>query len=115
MTTKLPEVIYRGSVKDVCGDPNQGDNGVYYFNYSDRYSVFDWGEMPDQLDHKGEALAIMADAFFRFLQNPENWQRWDIAEEIKAETRLELKKSKIFSLLKERGVTHHSLGLVDEN
>ncbi len=33
--------------------------GVGRFHFSDRYSVFDWGEMPDHLINKGAALCMM--------------------------------------------------------
>lgn len=46
------KLVHKGSTKDVYQD---GTN--YRFRFSDRYSVFDWGEMPDHLEKKGEALA----------------------------------------------------------
>ncbi len=61
---QLPPVIYVGSVKDV-----RGTEGVspYVFEYSDRYSIFDWGQMPDLLRNKGAALAWLASFFFDYL------------------------------------------------
>ena len=51
-----------GSVKDVKilapAFENVGGSGE--FDFSDRYSVFDWGEMPDHIVNKGAALAVMA-------------------------------------------------------
>ncbi len=58
-------VLYQGSVKNVRGEKNSSH---YIFEYSDRYSIFDWGEMPDLIEGKGEALAVMADLFFRLLK-----------------------------------------------
>lgn len=55
-------LLYRGSVKDIYKH-----NGKLLFKYSDRYSVFDWGEMPDEIPRKGEALAAMASMFFEYL------------------------------------------------
>ncbi len=60
-----PDLAYSGSVKDIYG-PDQ--EGYLYFRFSDRYSIFDWGEMPDQLPDKGNALAVMGDLFFRVLK-----------------------------------------------
>lgn len=54
------ELLYQGSVKNLY----QGSDHVL-FEYSDRYSLFDWGEMPDQLDKKGESLALMGALFFK--------------------------------------------------
>jgi phosphoribosylaminoimidazole-succinocarboxamide synthase len=57
--------IYRGSVKDVLRGPTPG---TLLFEYSDRYSVFDWGPMPDEIAGKGEALAFIADLVFNYLR-----------------------------------------------
>ena len=56
------ELVYTGSVKDLYKDGNK-----LVFKYSNRYSIFDWGEMPDEIPHKGEALASMAASFFEHL------------------------------------------------
>ena len=49
-----------GSVKDlqVIKKPTKNEMGVGRFIFSDRYSVFDWGEMPDLIEGKGEALCM---------------------------------------------------------
>jgi phosphoribosylaminoimidazole-succinocarboxamide synthase len=54
-----------GSVKDltVLVSPEGNEAGLGRFVYSDRYSVFDWGEMPDLIAGKGKAIC-MASAFF---------------------------------------------------
>lgn len=57
------ELIYQGSVKDLY----QRDNELV-FAYSDRYSVYDWGPMPDAIPHKGAALASLAASFFEYLR-----------------------------------------------
>lgn len=50
-----------GSVKDlkILKEPNEKEMGIGRFIFSDRYSVFDWGEMPDKLPNKGAALCLM--------------------------------------------------------
>ena len=58
------ELIYKGSVKDLYKDGPQ-----LVFKYSNRYSIFDWGEMPDEIPQKGEALASMAASFFEYLKS----------------------------------------------
>jgi phosphoribosylaminoimidazole-succinocarboxamide synthase len=62
-----------GSVKDleVLKKPTQNEMGVARFHFSDRYSVFDWGEMPDLIDGKGAALCIMSAYFFERLEEKE--------------------------------------------
>lgn len=59
-----------GSVKDltVLQPPAAGLPGVGRFRFSDRYSVFDWGEMPDLIPRKGEALTLMTAHFFEKLE-----------------------------------------------
>ena len=42
--------------------------GVGRFHFSDRYSVFDWGEMPDQIEGKGAALCLMGAYCFEQLE-----------------------------------------------
>ena len=59
-----------GSVKDleVVKKPTKNAMGVGRFHFSDRYSVFDWGEMPDLIDGKGEALCMMGAYCFERLE-----------------------------------------------
>ena len=60
-----------GSVKDleIVKNPTPNNMGIGRFVFSDRYSVFDWGEMPDQIKEKGKALCMMGAFFFEKLQN----------------------------------------------
>jgi phosphoribosylaminoimidazole-succinocarboxamide synthase len=50
-----------GSVKDleILKPPSKNKMGLGRFHFSNRYSVFDWGEMPDLIEDKGAALCIM--------------------------------------------------------
>ncbi len=59
-----------GSVKDleIVEKPTTTAMGVGRFYFSDRYSVFDWGEMPDHIDGKGAALCLMAAYCFEQLE-----------------------------------------------
>lgn len=59
-----------GSVKDlkVLKEPNDTQHGVGHFIFSDRYSVFDWGEMPDHIVEKGKAICIATAYFFECLE-----------------------------------------------
>lgn len=97
----LPPLLYRGSVKNVRG---QSDGDQVLFEYSDRYSVFDWGEMPDPLPQKGAALAVMADAIYRRLGEP--WGAW-------TPVFAELAKSPRLKKLQTEGLAHHGISLVD--
>jgi phosphoribosylaminoimidazole-succinocarboxamide synthase len=59
-----------GSVKDleVIKRPTADAMGVGRFHFSDRYSVFDWGEMPDHIDGKGFSLCLMGAYCFERLE-----------------------------------------------
>ncbi|HLE74781.1 MAG TPA: phosphoribosylaminoimidazolesuccinocarboxamide synthase [Candidatus Bathyarchaeia archaeon] len=59
-----------GSVKDleVIQKPTRDAMGIGRFHFSDRYSVFDWGEMPDHIEGKGEALCLMGAYCFEKLE-----------------------------------------------
>ena len=60
-----------GSVKDmiILEEPTRERTGVGRFVFSDRYSVFDWGEMPDHIEGKGQALCLITAYFFEELEN----------------------------------------------
>jgi len=55
-----------GSVKDlkIIEPPQEDKTGIGRFIFSDRYSVFDWGEMPGLIEDKGKALALISAYFF---------------------------------------------------
>ena len=59
-----------GSVKDleILTTAQENKMGIGRFHFSDRYSVFDWGEMPDHIPHKGAALCILTAYFFELLE-----------------------------------------------
>lgn len=100
----LPPVLYQGSVKNVRGVKSKSP---YVFEFSDRYSVFDWGEMPDRLEGKGEALAFMGWFFCNFLGNPKHWAGWKAPEKFA--------QSSLLQTFFDRGVPHHAIGLISHD
>lgn len=74
------DVLYRGSVKSIVGPIEvqapleERSVRAVAFRFSDRYSVFDWGEMPDSIPYKGEVLAGWSAYFFEILSDPERWK-----------------------------------------
>jgi len=58
------------SVKDliVIEEPDNKRTGTGKFFFSDRYSVFDWGAMPDHIQDKGAALCMTTAYFFEKLE-----------------------------------------------
>jgi phosphoribosylaminoimidazole-succinocarboxamide synthase len=63
---------YTGSVKNVWRA--EADPKHLWFEFTDDYSVFDWGKMPDQIENKGRALALMGKYFFELLAKAESWR-----------------------------------------
>ncbi len=103
----LPGIIYQGSVKNING--LEGD-AAYVFEYSDRYSIFDWGVMPDELAGKGVALAYMGELFFKLLGDPAIWREWVITPAMRDDSSVD---GVLLEKFRQHGVAHHCQGLVD--
>ncbi|MEW5759261.1 MAG: phosphoribosylaminoimidazolesuccinocarboxamide synthase, partial [Candidatus Thermoplasmatota archaeon] len=52
----------------VLEETKKNKSGRAQFFFTDRYSVFDWGEMPDHIMHKGESLCLSTAYFFEKLE-----------------------------------------------
>jgi phosphoribosylamine---glycine ligase len=79
-------VLYKGSVKDVLGpvyasSTKQSEIASALFCFTNSFSVFDWGKMPDQLPGKGAALAVLGAHFFEELEKPETWKSFSRTSE----------------------------------
>ena len=70
-------LIYEGSVKSLYQDD---DPAQLWFAYTNDYSVFDWGKMPDPIPGKGEALAKLGEWFFNRLADPARWKSLGLAD-----------------------------------
>lgn len=75
------KLLYEGSVKKVFSSPDTQDR--LFFHFTDDYSVFDWGKMPDTIENKGRALATMGAFFFNELGSPEIFKRAKTSEHLK--------------------------------
>src|SRR5687768_8149840 len=75
------ELIYEGSVKNVYRDSLNPQ--VHYFDFTDDYSIFDWGKMPDKIQSKGKALSILGGSLFEKLSKPHSWQALAQASSLK--------------------------------
>jgi phosphoribosylaminoimidazole-succinocarboxamide synthase len=64
--------LYKGSVKNIYQDSQ--DDHVLFFQFTDDYSLFDWGKMPETIDRKGEALCTMASTLFHVLGQGTYWK-----------------------------------------
>jgi phosphoribosylaminoimidazole-succinocarboxamide synthase len=68
---KSLDSVYAGSVKQVFASKSDPDS--LWFEFSDDYSVFDWGKMPDQIVNKGKALTLIGAFFFEKLASAQYW------------------------------------------
>ncbi|MFC1888900.1 phosphoribosylaminoimidazolesuccinocarboxamide synthase [Thermodesulfobacteriota bacterium] len=118
--SKYP-VAYEGSVKKIrtVKTATASRPGVYLFEYTDNYSVFDYGKMPDRLRHKGAAMAVLSAWLFERLEEPRNWRKlgksdvWDVIRD--PDLRDGLIGSKTFREMKRAGMKTHYRGLRDRN
>ena len=64
-------LLKKGSVKEVYAirEPKGEETGEGRFVFTDSYSVFDWGEMPQKVPQKGEALCLIGAYFFEKLHS----------------------------------------------
>ncbi|HEY9760571.1 MAG TPA: phosphoribosylaminoimidazolesuccinocarboxamide synthase [Oculatellaceae cyanobacterium] len=116
--TKKLALTYEGSVKHVWEAPDAPDN--LWFEFSDDYSVFDWGKMPDTIDNKGRALALIGAFFFERLHEPSFWQKLSSSVNLKKFDSKFLARrfeSSVFAGaggLSKAGLRTHFKGLTDE-
>ncbi len=113
-------VVYRGSVKNVrCVKPPRGrSEGLYVFEFTDDYSVFDYGKMPDTIRGKGSALAGMTAFLFEELENPAAWKqiakRRDLWERFDRDGRVgRVFRSQAGRQALSAGLRTHYVGLLD--
>jgi phosphoribosylaminoimidazole-succinocarboxamide synthase len=87
------------------------------FEYTDAYSVFDWGKMPDLLAHKGEALAVIAAELFERLERPDTWRDFSRTQEafdLRKESHFGAVFNEIGEKLQKEGLRTHYLGVLSE-
>jgi len=116
---KKTKLAYRGSVKNVyeLKAPTRRKAGRAIFEFTDDYSVFDYGKMPDKIPHKGRALALMTAAALELIENPKSWRElfrssvWDSIKD--SEVARKLKSSRTMKRLRSEGLRTHYLGMVD--
>lgn len=120
MTTRSLPVVYRGSVKNVrCARPPRGRmEGLYVFEFTDDYSVFDYGKMPDTIRGKGKALAGITAFLFEQLESADAWKKIAKRSDLWKRFDLDGEASRVFRspagrLLLSAGLRTHFLGLLD--
>ncbi len=120
MKEKAHPIVYKGSVKNIHSvrEPKGNRPGRYVFEFTDDYSVFDYGKMPDRIRGKGSAIAMMSACLFEAMEDPSAWRalfrRGKVWERAGGRTgRDRLRRSTIGRRLTEQGLRSHYLGLVD--
>ena len=114
-------IIYQGSVKNVrqVVKPSKSKPGIIWFEFTDDFSVFDYGKMPDAIPGKGQALAIMTAYFFEKLHSAQAWKdiaRSEVWSNVKVPLlRDELLNSTEFAKLKQHGMPTHYRGIVNHD
>lgn len=112
--SKSLKLIYEGSVKRLW--TIDSDDQKLFFDFTDDYSIFDWGKMPDQIANKGLSLTIMGAFFFEEFSKKEFWSN------LKNSKNFECFDSKwienifltdTFQNLETNGLPHHYKGLFD--
>jgi phosphoribosylaminoimidazole-succinocarboxamide synthase len=101
----LPPRLYEGSVKNVLG---RKQDSHYIFEFTNKYSVFDWGEMPDQIEGKGLALARFTHGIYQFLAKTSTWSNWNLPADLDPQFAAYLSEGKIFSSIRKEGLRQHA-------
>jgi phosphoribosylaminoimidazole-succinocarboxamide synthase len=115
---KIP-LMYAGSVKNLRAKvkPTAKKTGVLVFEFTDDYSVFDYGKMPDTIPGKGEAMAMGSAFIFESIESPAAWKRLaksKVWSKIKTKSVREgLQQGEVFKKLKKTGLKTHYRGLID--
>jgi phosphoribosylaminoimidazole-succinocarboxamide synthase len=114
-------IMYRGSVKNVriVVPPKTRVPGRYLFEFTDDYSVFDYGKMPDTIRGKGCAIAMLSAYLFEELARPAAWQRLfrkaDVFDRLGGkQIHDELRRSAAGKRLAQHGLQTHYIGLLDD-
>lgn len=117
--SKAP-VIYVGSVKNLRQRraATRSKPGVLWFEYTDDYSVFDYGKMPDTIPDKGAAAAMLSAHLFETVEKPATWRAFDsdrVWKKLRDKAlRDELKASPVLAAWKKEGAATHYQGILNE-
>jgi len=111
--------IYTGSVKNlrVKVRPTSTKPGIYLFEFTDDFSIFDYGKMPDQIPGKGATAAVGSAYFFERVASAAAWKKFahsDIWTKVRQKgLRDELLKSAALKLLVKKGMPTHYRGIIN--
>lgn len=113
------KTIYSGSVKNLRlkKKPTAKKPGVIVFEFTDDYSIFDYGKMPDTIPGKGAAMAMGSAFIFESISSPKAWKALgtsNVWNKIRIKSlRDNLHNGKLFKRFKREGFPTHYRGLID--
>lgn len=102
--------LYTGSVKDLY---EKDDSLIFHF--SDRYSIYDWGQMPDLIESKGAALASMGRLLLTQIENPAFWSGWNFPSFLNEKSKNSLENSKTFARIRHAGQRTNFIAQLDDD
>ena len=88
------------------------------FDYTDAYSVFDWGKMPDALTDKGASLAMIAADWFEKLERADTWKEFSKSQDalaLRSGNRFGSAFNELGEQLQKEGLRTHYLGVPSGN
>lgn len=110
------KLAYEGSVKRVW--QSLQDENSLWFEFTDDYSVFDWGKMPDTIANKGLALTLIGAFFFEKLGDGLFWKKLPQLSCLKQFDQAwlgELFAGKVYKSFLESGCPNHFRRLVSDS
>ncbi|MBZ0273862.1 hypothetical protein K8I61_17620 [bacterium] len=116
--TRLAHV---GSTKNlrVKKAPTATRPGVMWFEFTDDYSVFDHGKMPDAIPNKGAAAAMLSAHLFEEIARPATWKAFaknGVLDKVRDKAlRDEIAASPVYKRLAREGFPTHYRGIVDDS
>lgn len=114
-------LLYRGSVKNLRSlkSPTATRPGRILFEFTDDYSVFDYGKMPDTIPGKGSSMAALSAFAFERLEDRRAWKELADSSSWKAigssEFRSRILGGKGYKTLAREGLRTHYVSLRGED
>lgn len=105
-------LVYEGSVKKIWKPDEQ--EGVLWFEFTDAYSVFDWGRMPDDIENKGTSLTLMGEYFFQYFAQHKVWEKLKTLDlGLDKKWLADRFEHESFKNMCRSGLPHHFVGTID--
>lgn len=98
----MKTLIYQGSVKNIYREDT-----TLEFEFTDQYSIFDWGVMPDTISDKGMHLARLATFFFEKLMSKHCYLELKKPQNLDEKEFSNITSSKTFKALQKHGAKTH--------